>query len=181
MHCTSTAWPILCQLPVYSVVKANLWTIKGARQPGYILVVTFWIDFPQMHASLDLTMREHLFKKSVVQYILYVVVSLMHSHLISNPLQCKCCCVLILFPFFSYAHFICLSHFCHWNHHVLRDYWNHQRIIYFSFSSDTISKSTKPELNEFEASSRTVGVNLLLRFPIWVLPNFDFWVWRCRQ
>ena len=40
---------------------------------------------------------------------------------------------------------------------VLRDYWNHQRIIYFSFSSDTISKSTKPELNEFVASSRTVG------------------------
>lgn len=31
---------------------------QGARQPGYIFVVTFWIDFPQMHASLDLTMRE---------------------------------------------------------------------------------------------------------------------------
>lgn len=31
---------------------------QGARQPGYIFVVTFWIDFPQMHASLDLTMRD---------------------------------------------------------------------------------------------------------------------------
>lgn len=87
------------------------------------------------------------------------------------------------------SHFVSFLFLCtfdqpftfHWNHHVLRDYWNHQRIIYFSFSSDTISKSTKPELNEFVASSRTVGVNLLLRFPIWVLPNFDFWVWRCRQ
>lgn len=124
MHCTSTEWPILCQLPVYSVVKANLWTIKGARQPGYILVVTFWIDFPQMHASLDLTMRDPASVQEVsgAIHLVQYVVSLMHSHLISNPLHCKCCCALILFPFFSYAHLICLSHFCHWNHHVLRDY-----------------------------------------------------------